>query len=64
MKEREWKTIENGWSSERRKEVKEQPLELAGAYGTDEIMAVTITHDFQDRLDSYRPLAEAFHQSI
>ena len=45
-------------------QVKEQLLELAGAYGTDEIMAVTITHDFQDRLDSYRLLAEAFHQSI
>lgn len=45
-------------------QVKEQLLELAGAYGTEEIMAVTITHDFQDRLESYRLLAEAFHQSI
>ncbi|MCY7847723.1 LLM class flavin-dependent oxidoreductase [Bacillus haynesii] len=44
-------------------QVKKQLLELAGAYGTDEIMAVTITHDFQDRLESYRLLAEAFHQS-
>ena len=33
---------------------------LAQSYGTDEIMAVTITHDFADRLRSYQLLAEMF----
>ncbi|WP_307892808.1 LLM class flavin-dependent oxidoreductase [Bacillus swezeyi] len=45
-------------------QVKEQLLELAGAYGTDEIMAVTITYDFQDKLNSYCLLAEAFQNEI
>ncbi|MCY7857902.1 LLM class flavin-dependent oxidoreductase [Bacillus sonorensis] len=43
-----------------RGQVKKQLLKLAEAYGTEEIMAVTITHDFQDKLTSYRLLAEAF----
>ncbi|MCY8264505.1 LLM class flavin-dependent oxidoreductase, partial [Bacillus inaquosorum] len=30
------------------------------AYGTEEIMAVTITHHFEDKLHSYRLLQEAF----
>ncbi|MEK5503798.1 LLM class flavin-dependent oxidoreductase [Bacillus sp. FSL M8-0168] len=43
-----------------KEQVKQQLLALAGAYGADEIMAVTITHDFRDKLNSYRLLAEAF----
>lgn len=35
---------------------------IAADFGVDEIMAVTITHDFADRLDSYRLLAGQFHQ--
>ncbi|MFN2744686.1 MULTISPECIES: LLM class flavin-dependent oxidoreductase [Bacillus] len=42
------------------RQVKQQLLALADAYGTDEVMAVTITHNFQDKLKSYRLLAEAF----
>ena len=33
---------------------------LAGEYGVDELVNVTITHDFKARLCSYELLAEAF----
>ena len=33
---------------------------LVAAYGTDELMAVTITEDFNDRLESYRLLSEMY----
>jgi len=33
---------------------------LAAAYGVDEVVALTITHDFEARKRSYRLLAEAF----
>ncbi|MGE0227888.1 MAG: LLM class flavin-dependent oxidoreductase [Dehalococcoidia bacterium] len=33
--------------------------ELAGEYGVDEVLVVTITHDYRDRLRSYELLAEA-----
>jgi alkanesulfonate monooxygenase SsuD/methylene tetrahydromethanopterin reductase-like flavin-dependent oxidoreductase (luciferase family) len=40
--------------------VKKQLLELASTYETDEIMIVTITYHFQDKLNSYRLLSELF----
>jgi luciferase family oxidoreductase group 1 len=40
--------------------VKARLEELAGAYGVDELIVVTITHDFKKRLRSYELLAEAF----
>ncbi|UYZ63777.1 LLM class flavin-dependent oxidoreductase [Hymenobacter weizhouensis] len=40
-------------------QVKPQLEQLAANYGVDEICAVTITHDFADRLRSYELLAEA-----
>lgn len=41
-------------------QVKAQLTKLAADYGVDEVVAVTITHDFADRLRSYELLAEAF----
>ena len=41
-------------------QVHAQLTQLAADYGVDEIAAVTITADFQDRLRSYELLAEAF----
>ncbi|HDR4422308.1 TPA: LLM class flavin-dependent oxidoreductase [Bacillus cereus] len=41
--------------------VKEQIINLSKAYNTDEFMIVTITHRFEDKLNSYRLLANAFH---
>ncbi|PKJ55061.1 LLM class flavin-dependent oxidoreductase [Bacillus sp. SN10] len=41
--------------------VKEQIVNLSKAYNTDEFMIVTITHRFEDKLNSYRLLANAFH---
>ncbi len=41
-------------------EMKAKLTKLANDYNVDEIIAVTITEDFQDRLDSYRLLAELF----
>jgi luciferase family oxidoreductase group 1 len=41
-------------------EMKEKLTKLAEAYAIDEIMAVTITESFEDRLESYRLLAEVF----
>ena len=41
-------------------QVHAQLTTLATDYGVDEITAVTITADFQDRLRSYELLAEAF----
>ncbi len=43
------------------KQVHAQFTQLAADYAVDEITAVTITADFQDRLRSYELLAEAFH---
>jgi len=40
--------------------VKAQLLGMAAAYGVDELVVVTITHDFADRVRSYELLAEAF----
>ncbi|WP_242926851.1 LLM class flavin-dependent oxidoreductase [Pontibacter vulgaris] len=41
-------------------QVKEKLETLAAAYDADELVLVTITHDFEDRLESYRLLSEAF----
>ncbi len=41
-------------------QVRDRLLSLAQDYGADEIMVVTITHDFKARLRSYQLLAEAF----
>ncbi|WP_033370448.1 LLM class flavin-dependent oxidoreductase [Hymenobacter norwichensis] len=41
-------------------QVREQLEKLAADYGVDEVTAVTITYDFQDRLRSYELLAEVF----
>ncbi|SNC61095.1 luciferase family oxidoreductase, group 1 [Hymenobacter gelipurpurascens] len=41
-------------------QVKEQTTQLAAHYQVDEVVAVTITYDYQDRLRSYELLAEAF----
>jgi luciferase family oxidoreductase group 1 len=41
-------------------EMKEKLTRLADGYGVDEIIAVTITENFDDRLSSYRLLAEQF----
>lgn len=41
-------------------QVKTQLTALAAAYEADEIVAVTITYDFKDRLRSYQLLAEVF----
>lgn len=43
-----------------KEQVKEQLLALSKAYETEEIMVVTITHHFEDKLRSYRLLQEAF----
>jgi luciferase family oxidoreductase group 1 len=41
-------------------EIKGKLIRLAEEYQVDEIIAVTITEDFDDRLESYRLLAEQF----
>jgi luciferase family oxidoreductase group 1 len=41
-------------------QVRERLVALAGEYGTDELVVVTITHDPKARLRSYELLAEAF----
>ncbi|WP_439019851.1 LLM class flavin-dependent oxidoreductase [Bacillus thuringiensis] len=41
--------------------VKEQIVNLSKAYNTDEFMIVTITHQFEHKLQSYRLLANAFN---
>ena len=41
-------------------QVKERMLELSQRYGVEEIVAVTICHDFAPRLRSYELLAQAF----
>lgn len=41
--------------------VKEKILNLSKAYNTDEFMIVTITHQFEHKLNSYRLLADAFN---
>lgn len=40
--------------------VKAELEALAASYGVDEVVAVTITHDYDDRLRSYELLADAF----
>ena len=40
-------------------EVREGLVSLAASYGVDEVMVVTITHDYADRLRSYELLAAA-----
>ena len=40
--------------------VREQLEVMARAYGVDELVVVTITHDFKARVPSYELLAEAF----
>lgn len=40
-------------------QVREKLQALSGEYGTDEVLLVTITHDFSDRLRSYELVAEA-----
>lgn len=41
--------------------VKEKIVNLSKAYNTEEFMIVTITHRFEDKLNSYRLLANAFN---
>ncbi|EJQ09879.1 LLM class flavin-dependent oxidoreductase [Bacillus cereus] len=41
--------------------VKEKILNLSKAYNAEEFMIVTITHQFEDKLNSYRLLADAFN---
>ncbi|HFJ9358029.1 TPA: LLM class flavin-dependent oxidoreductase [Bacillus cereus] len=41
--------------------VKEKIINLSKAYNTEEFMIVTITHRFEDKLNSYRLLANAFN---
>lgn len=41
-------------------QVRPQFTQLAAEYGVDEITAVTITADFEDRVRSYELLVEAF----
>jgi alkanesulfonate monooxygenase SsuD/methylene tetrahydromethanopterin reductase-like flavin-dependent oxidoreductase (luciferase family) len=41
-------------------QVRARLLALAAEYGVDELVVVTITHDFKARLRSYELLAEAF----
>jgi len=40
--------------------MKEKLTRLAHEYAVDEIIAVTITESFEDRLNSYKLLAEQF----
>ena len=40
--------------------VKQQLLSVAEAHQVEDIVVVTICHDFEDRVDSYRLLSEAF----
>jgi luciferase family oxidoreductase group 1 len=43
------------------KQVKERLLQMAELYETDEFIIVTITHEFEHKLNSYRLLAGAFN---
>ncbi|ARS37607.1 LLM class flavin-dependent oxidoreductase [Pontibacter actiniarum] len=43
-----------------KEQVKQQLEALAAQYGVEELVVVTITHSFEDRLRSYELLAEAF----
>ncbi|TGE18883.1 LLM class flavin-dependent oxidoreductase [Hymenobacter elongatus] len=51
-----WQRIVSGTPDQ----LKVQLTALAQQYGVDEVVAVTITHDFEDRRRSYELLAEAF----
>ena len=44
-------------------QLKPQLENVAKKYGLDEIMAVTMTHNFADRLRSYELLSEMFPQA-
>jgi luciferase family oxidoreductase group 1 len=46
------------------KMVKERLIQLAESYGVNEIIAVTIAEDFNDRLESYKLLAALFELNI
>ena len=41
-------------------QVKRRLLEIAERHGVDELLLVTITHDFEARLRSYELIAQAF----
>ena len=45
-------------------QMKQKLTHLAEDYAVDEIIAVTITEDFNDRLESYRLLADAFRIGV
>jgi luciferase family oxidoreductase group 1 len=51
-----WQRIISGTPAQ----LKQQITDLAQQYGVEEVVAVTITHDFADRRRSYELLAEAF----
>lgn len=44
--------------------VKRDLLSLTDQYGIDEVMIVTITHDYDDRLKSYKLLADMFNKPV
>ena len=52
----EWPRIVIGEASD----VRDRLIDMASVLGAEEIMIVTITHDHQARLNSYRLLAKAF----
>jgi alkanesulfonate monooxygenase SsuD/methylene tetrahydromethanopterin reductase-like flavin-dependent oxidoreductase (luciferase family) len=52
----EWPRIVIGEANE----VRDRLIDMASVLGAEEVMIVTITHDHQARLNSYRLLAKAF----
>ena len=44
--------------------VKRDLLSLTNQYGIDEVMIVTITHDYDDRLKSYKLLADMINKPV
>jgi alkanesulfonate monooxygenase SsuD/methylene tetrahydromethanopterin reductase-like flavin-dependent oxidoreductase (luciferase family) len=45
------------------REVKQQLHALQALYGADEMMILTITHQYEDRLRSYQLIAEELSKS-
>lgn len=45
------------------KQVKQQLIQLAKSYDTNEFIIVTITHEFKHKLKSYQLLADVFSYS-
>ena len=45
-------------------QVRDKLFELADLFSADELMTVTITHDFNARLRSYQLLADAFRLQV